>query len=100
MIFLAVPAFLPARFSEVNGAQIWIKIPHLFSIQPAEFAKIALIIFAAAFLAAKQKVLYTAGKKVFGLALPRARDLGPLLLALLICPRRCWSGATTSAPRC
>ncbi len=85
LIFLALPGVLPAKYSAVNGAQIWIKIPHLFSIQPSEFAKIALIIFTAAFLASKQNLLNTAGKKIFGLVLPRARDLGPLLLALIIC---------------
>ena len=85
LLFLALPGFLPAKYSAVNGAQIWIKIPHLFSIQPSEFAKIALIIFTAAFLASKQNLLNTAGKKIFGLVLPRARDLGPLLLALIIC---------------
>ncbi len=85
LLFLALPGFLPARYSAVNGAQIWIRIPHVFSIQPSEFAKIALIIFTAAFLASKQNLLNTAGKKIFGLVLPRARDLGPLLLALLIC---------------
>lgn len=61
LLFLAVPAVLPAQYSEVNGAQIWIKVPHLFSIRPGEFAKIAVVVFAAAFLAQKRAQRLSAG---------------------------------------
>ena len=63
LLFLALPGVLPAKYSAVNGAQIWIKIPDVFSIQPSEFAKIALIIFTAAFLASKQNLLASAGQE-------------------------------------
>ena len=34
----------------VNGAQRWIEIPHLFQLQPSELAKILVILFFARFL--------------------------------------------------
>ena len=45
-----------AACSEVNGAQIWIRLAG-FSFQPGEFAKILLVIFFAGYLVAKRDVL-------------------------------------------
>jgi cell division protein FtsW (lipid II flippase) len=83
LFLLLLPAVLPARFSEVNGARIWIRIAG-FSIQPGEISKICLTIFAAAYLVAKRDVLSLAGRRIAGIDLPRGRDLGPVLVAWLI----------------
>jgi cell division protein FtsW (lipid II flippase) len=83
LFFLLLPAVLPATYSEVNGARIWIHFGS-FSIQPGEFSKIALTVFAAAYLVAKRDVLSLAGRRVLGVDLPRGRDFGPLVVAWLI----------------
>jgi cell division protein FtsW (lipid II flippase) len=73
---------LPVVGRNINGARIWIGLGPL-SFQPGELAKILLALFFAGYLVAARDSLSLVGRKVLGLQLPRARDLGPLLVAWL-----------------
>jgi cell division protein FtsW (lipid II flippase) len=78
LVLLALPAILPTSISEVYGAKIQVKVG-TFTLQPEEFAKLALAISFAGYLVVKRDALALAGRRVLGLDLPRARDLGPIL---------------------
>ncbi|HEY7595763.1 MAG TPA: FtsW/RodA/SpoVE family cell cycle protein [Actinophytocola sp.] len=83
LFLLALPAVLPGVIAPtINGAKIWLRLGPV-SIQPGEFAKILLLIFFAAFLVSKRDLFMAAGRRVMGIDLPRARDLGPILF--------CWA---------
>jgi cell division protein FtsW (lipid II flippase) len=86
IFLIALPAFLPGSISGVadTGAKIQIAIPGLGSIQPEEFAKLALAASFAGYLVAKRDVLSLAGKRVLGVDLPRGRDLGPIAVVWLV----------------
>ncbi|HEV2951781.1 MAG TPA: FtsW/RodA/SpoVE family cell cycle protein [Actinomycetota bacterium] len=76
LILLLLPV-VPGIGFAVNGARLWARIGPL-TFQPAEFGKILIVIFLASYLSAKRELL-EAG--VGRLGLPRAKDLGPLILA-------------------
>ena len=83
IVLVMIPAVLPAQYSEVNGAKLWIHIGG-FSIQPGEFAKLALLVFFAYYLVRKREVLSLASRRFLGIDFPRGRDLGPVLVVWLM----------------
>ncbi|MFI7606939.1 FtsW/RodA/SpoVE family cell cycle protein [Micromonospora sp. NPDC049366] len=84
IVLVMIPAVLPRRFSEINGAKLWIKFGDTFSIQPGEFAKLALLVFFAYYLVRKREVLSLASRRFLGIDFPRGRDLGPVVVVWLI----------------
>ena len=80
-VLLLLP-LMPVIGTSIYGARIWIRIGSM-SFQPGEIAKIALALFFAGYLVQTRDALSVAGRKVLGLTLPRARDLGPILIAWL-----------------
>ncbi|MDR1853265.1 MAG: FtsW/RodA/SpoVE family cell cycle protein [Propionibacteriaceae bacterium] len=85
-MFLLLMPMLPGIGQEKFGARIWIGVTiggSTYSFQPAELAKIVLVIAFAAYLVEKKDVLAAAGTKVLGIEIPRVRDLGPILLMWL-----------------
>lgn len=76
MLLLMTPAFFGA---DLYGAKRWIILGPL-SVQPGEFVKVMIVLFFAGYLMAHRDALALAGRKVAGLALPRGRNAGPVLL--------------------
>ncbi|MFJ9375071.1 FtsW/RodA/SpoVE family cell cycle protein [Streptomyces sp. NPDC101455] len=83
LVLLLLP-LVPGLGVNIYGAKIWIKVPGLGSLQPGEFAKIALAVFFAGYLMVKRDALALASRRFMGLYLPRGRDLGPILVVWFI----------------
>ena len=81
LLLLLLPLF-PVIGKNINGSRIWIGIGP-FSFQPGELAKILLTIFFASYLVATRDALSLVGRRVLGFPLPRARDMGPIMIAWL-----------------
>ena len=82
-LILLLSPMIPGLGRSINGAKIWIRIGE-YSLQPAEFAKLFLAFFFAAYLFDHRDQLAVGGKKVLGLQLPRIKDLGPIIMVWLI----------------
>jgi cell division protein FtsW (lipid II flippase) len=74
LVLLMGPAFFPAT----NGAKRWIYIGSQ-TIEPDEFTKISLVVFFAGYLMANRDALALVGRKIWGVSLPRGRNLGPII---------------------
>jgi cell division protein FtsW (lipid II flippase) len=79
LVLLVLP-LVPGLGVDINGSRIWIRLLGM-SFQPGEVAKVCLVIFFAGYLVVKRDVLTLAGHRFLGLDLPRARDLGPIIVA-------------------
>src|ERR671919_1303428 len=65
--------------NQVNGAYLSIDIGAL-SFQPAELAKICIVIFLASYLSEKRELLSVSARRIAGLTIPPLKHFGPLLV--------------------
>jgi cell division protein FtsW (lipid II flippase) len=70
---------LPGIGSQVNGAYLGVRIGPL-TFQPAEFAKIAIIVFLASYLRDTRQLLVIGARRVAGVTIPPLKHFGPLLI--------------------
>ena len=70
---------LPYFFAPVNGAHLQVKVGSL-SVQPAEFSKIAIVVFLASYLRDTRQLMVIAGRRFLGVTVPPLKHFGPLLV--------------------
>jgi cell division protein FtsW (lipid II flippase) len=70
---------LPGIGSQVNGAYLGVRLGPL-TFQPAEFAKIAIIVFLASYLRDTRQLLVIGARRVAGITIPPLKHFGPLLI--------------------
>ncbi|MHB1340582.1 MAG: FtsW/RodA/SpoVE family cell cycle protein [Coriobacteriia bacterium] len=75
VILLLLPAVVGV---EINGAKLWLRVAGM-SFQPAEIAKVLIVLFLAAYLSENREVLSVSTRRVLGVWLPPLKHLGPLL---------------------
>src|SRR4051794_41714713 len=78
ILLLMLPR-VPGIGSHVNGAYLGIRLGPI-TFQPAEFAKIAIVIFLASYLRDTRQLLVQGSQRVMGVTLPPLKHFGPLLV--------------------
>ena len=81
-VVLLVLPLLPVIGSTTSGAHLSVNLGPI-SFQPGELAKIALTIFFAGYLTSRRESLALVGRKVLGIRIPPARELGPIVFIWL-----------------
>jgi cell division protein FtsW (lipid II flippase) len=77
-VFLIASTFTPLGY-EVNGARLWVDLGPV-NFQPSEFARIALIVFFAGYLAEKRDLLAATSTSFLGVQIPAIKYFGPVAL--------------------
>src|SRR5215212_1579673 len=77
-VLLIASTFTPAGYT-VNGARLWVDLGPV-GFQPSEFARIALVVFFAGYLAEKRDVMAATSQSFLGVELPAIKYFGPVAL--------------------
>jgi len=81
-VVLLVLPLLPGIGVSTSGAFLSVRLGPI-SFQPGELAKIAFIVFFAGYLTSRREALAVVGRKVLGIRIPPARELGPIVFIWL-----------------
>ena len=83
LLALVAVGFVASTFTplgyEVNGARLWVEVGSV-TFQPSEFARIALIVFFASYLAEKRDLWAATSRSFVGIQLPALKYFGPIAL--------------------
>jgi cell division protein FtsW (lipid II flippase) len=75
---LVLPRF-PVVGGQINGAYLAISVGPI-TFQPAEFAKIGIVVFLASYLRDTRQLLVLGARRILGLTFPPLKHFGPLLV--------------------
>ena len=78
LLLLLAPR-LPFIGQQVNGAYLGVALGPI-SFQPAEFSKLAIVVFLASYLRDNRQVLVQGARRFLGLTIPPLKQFGPLLV--------------------